>query len=299
MNSFTIFNRIRHSAILVVLTGASVFVLHGQQMQYNASVYNDATLSEDLSTIYGVSTLVDNSTGCGHGQYSTTIQAIGPNGLIDSVTVSGFAANLTVATGGVAGTYHMLGTGQFFCSCFYRYVGTGGPEASVVVPCAYVTNFQQDGDGSDTGGGTLHFRYTWGSSTGHSEALAACYVQEKVTYDGGHPFYFPAPFPNFGVDNPSYQPPGPNGAAGAITDDQMIPGTFRKPYNSDHNFTATQIYRFWCPCYQNGNWQTLAGPLNIDRKVYQNPNGTWTFQICKNSVTPVHDGSCAAINPLP
>ena len=47
--------------------------------------------------------------------------------------------------------------------------------------CATLTNFRKVAS-SDAGGGTLHFRYLWDSSTGHLNDLANCVFGEKVSY---------------------------------------------------------------------------------------------------------------------
>lgn len=100
-------SRIGPCATVLVLALRLPSLLCAQQMVYKVSVYNQATLSSDYSTLYGVTTVVDNSIGCGHSQYSTILAAVGPNGPLGNVTASGFVANISVSTGGVTGTYYI------------------------------------------------------------------------------------------------------------------------------------------------------------------------------------------------
>lgn len=61
----------------------SVAPLAGQcQMVYNVSVYNDGSVSQDLSTVYGYSNAADNSTlcSCAHSNYQTTATVYAPDG---------------------------------------------------------------------------------------------------------------------------------------------------------------------------------------------------------------------------
>jgi hypothetical protein len=84
-----------------------------------------------------------------------------------------------------------------------------------------------------------------------------------------------------------------------MTDDHSTSGQFVKPY-SFSAISATQLYRFYCSCYQGGAWQPLANTLNLYRQVTNQlyPN-VWVFQVCKDNVSPQAGYSCAIINPLP
>lgn len=46
------------------------------------------------------------------------------------------------------------------------------------------------------------------------------------------------------------------------------------------SFTATQHYRYTCPCANGGNPVNVMGPLSIARSV-ANSGGTWTYSITK------------------
>lgn len=166
--------------------------------------------------------------------------------------------------------------------------------------CAIPTNLQQSGPGRDAGNGTLHFDYTWQSSTGNLQDLSACHIQERVQYPGsGLTYTFPSPpYPAISASNPTLNEVNP--VAGGMTDDQLTPGQFVKPY-AFSPISATQVYRFWCSCYQSGNWQSLINnPLNLYRQVTnQLIPGVWVFQVCKDNTSPQSGYSCAMINPLP
>ena len=118
-------------------------------------------------------------------------------------------------------------------------------------------------------------------------------MDEKVDYNSADlPFQSP-PFPaGLNPSNPTIGPsppiPGPDGAA---QDDHRTPGTFVKPYSAK-TITATQVYRYTCPCANGGQPVVVYGPLNIVRSVSQNTDGSWKFEIRK-------DTHSATINPLP
>ena len=154
--------------------------------------------------------------------------------------------------------------------------------------CAVPTNFKQTA-ASDSGGGVLHFEYTWESSTGTLGDLANCTVGEIVTYT---PADIPFPSPPF----PPISPPNPTiidiaGTDGGFSDNHSTPGTFVKPYKAA-SVTAVQRYRYTCACANGGSPVVVMGPLNIIRSVAPNANGTFRFSITKS-------GSSATIDPLP
>lgn len=164
--------------------------------------------------------------------------------------------------------------------------------------CATPVNFRQTGPGVDQGGGTLSFVYNWDSSTGNLNDLASCKAQEKVTYDKS-PWPSP-PFPHgLGANNPEINEFTPS--TSEMGDDHSTPGAFVKPYSLSV-VNASQIYRWYCPCYQGGNWQTFAAGISISRQVTdQLFQGTWVFQVCKTGVTPQTQPPgyfCALIKPL-
>lgn len=178
-------------------------------------------------------------------------------------------------------------------------------------PCAIPVNFQQNNLGTDIGGGTLEVHYTWGSSTGNLNDLAACFIGERVAYPGDtNPWPFPPPFPAISANNPTLSMPGDIvSTAGNFDDDHSTPGNFRPPY-SVTSFNTQQIYRFHCPCYNNDNWKNLApDPNNPDKtmSIFRQVTNTlypatWVFQICKDNIAPAStqaNYSCALIKPLP
>lgn len=167
---------------------------------------------------------------------------------------------------------------------------TGSDNAPVQTVCAVPTNFRQVGSGTDIGGGNLRFNYAWDSSTGNLSHLSQCTVGEIVTYPSGNPFSWPSP-----MVNSSTNPLVINGAAtaGVGQDIHSPPNSFSTPYTAA-SFTATQNYRFRCPCHNSNNYVTLMGPINIVRAVSQNSGTpvTWRYTVTKS-------GASATINPLP
>lgn len=115
----------------------------------------------------------------------------------------------------------------------------------------------------------------------------------------------PLPFPqSIQWNQPTLSNPADiDPTAGSLTDTQSTPGAFVKPYTKN-SFSASQMYRWWCPCFQNGAWQNFLGALlTITRTVDQDASQNWYFQICKPNIPPVSQGggptsSCAGINPL-
>jgi len=160
----------------------------------------------------------------------------------------------------------------------------------ILPPCAYPTNFQQVGNGVDIGGGALRFNYSWGSSTGNLADLSQCTVGEIVTYPGTGNYFPPSPpFPTTGFPNPTIiDLPATDGG---FQDTHSTRGTFVTPYSSS-SFTATQNYRYKCPCRSSGNYVNLVGPINIVRAVSPSTGGRWKFTITKS-------GASATIDPLP
>lgn len=106
------------------------------QMVYSISVYNNVEASSDFTTLYGVSTVTDNSnfgTGCAHSEYETTATLINPNSGQAANTEGGLVSNTSTLINGAFGNYYLVGTVQFFCSCAERLVGGGGPATMVGV----------------------------------------------------------------------------------------------------------------------------------------------------------------------
>lgn len=158
--------------------------------------------------------------------------------------------------------------------------------------CARPINFRQTLV-RDAGGGNLEFEYYWDSSTGNLNQLSTCSIGEKVDYPGiGSPYMRPSPpFPPGGHANPTEIEIG--ASSGALGDVHFVPpGNFVKPYVAS-SYTGSQIYRYKCPCAYGGTWVKILGPLQINRSVSQNPNGTWKYTVTK----PI--GGQAGINPLP
>lgn len=183
-----------------------------------------------------------------------------------SVNIFGKAAGGAHISGGVSDRY----------SC-----GGSGGGTLIVGTCAIPINFRQTSESNLTDG-TLHFVYQFDSSTGNTADLAGCTVGETVFYPGGqNPYVWPLPMVAR-TNNPDvHQSTGNN----AFTpDNNSPPSSYQKPYAYAH-FTATQ--RFWwiCPCFQNGQLQTFVPDVTIDRKVFQDTDSIWKYQIQKSGYT--------------
>jgi len=141
--------------------------------------------------------------------------------------------------------------------------------------------------------GVLHFDYTWESSTGNLADLSNCLVGEFVTYPGAaNPYVWPSPPWAAGSSTPNPTMPSTAGSGGAGQDNHGPKSFVAAASRVAANFTATQIYRYQCPCANGGNWVTLDGPISIVRTVTQNADGTWQYAISKS-------GSNGGLNPIP
>ena len=154
-------------------------------------------------------------------------------------------------------------------------------SCNVEPPCAFPVNFRQTGV-TDEGDGVLRFSYAWDSSTGVMRLfdLANCRIGEIVTYPNGNPFTWPSPPYSIdsGTPNPSVNE---GGATNGQADDRHIHKGFRTPYTFA-TFTATQTYRYKCPCKNGGAYVNLLGPIEIVRPVQLPPFGAWTYIIQKS-----------------
>ncbi len=110
------------------------------------------------------------------------------------------------------------------------------------------TNYQQDGRGTDDGGGVLRFRYTWDSSSGNLADLNNCQVGENVAYPGNNdPYMWNSPPYAQGASTPNPTIIWMGATGGALVDRHSPPrnaqgDNWRRPYRAD-NVTATQAYR--------------------------------------------------------
>lgn len=160
--------------------------------------------------------------------------------------------------------------------------------------CAVPTNFRQYSAPADMGNGVLRFQYTFDSSTGNYADLQSCFIGEIITYPGSNPYPFQSPpFPASSVPNPFTREDQIVGFTGQplLTDNHSPGGSFVSPYSSA-SFTATQYYRYRCPCANNGNYINIAGPFDITRSVSPSSGSTWKYTVTKS-------GASATIDPLP
>jgi hypothetical protein len=173
-----------------------------------------------------------------------------------------------------------------------QYLGESSDE--MTMPCGIPTNFRQTSWSAT--GGTLNFEYTWDSSTGNLADLRGCKLGEYVLYRADELSSASPPFPwitsQYRNPTESYPRDGPDGSfpdshatpSDPATPTVTNPNGFVKPY-STKSITATQWYRFTCPCYNGGNFVNLLGPLEIVRSVDTNSDGTWHFVITKSGVS--------------
>jgi hypothetical protein len=166
-------------------------------------------------------------------------------------------------------------------------VGGGGGGYGPAAPCAVPVNLRQTA-AYDAGGGTLHFKYSYDSSTGDVKDLYACEVGEYVTYPNGDPYIWPSPpWDGGGSHNPTEIW---FAATGKFVDNHYT-RPFKKPYQRA-SFQANQVYRYRCPCKNGGNPVAMSRNLVIARAVTQNRDGSWKYRVTKS-------GSAAQIDPLP
>jgi hypothetical protein len=201
----------------------------------------------------------------------------------------GGSFEVTALAPGVAGLYaswqeyfgHPEPIGPDLSECVFEE-GTAECSASMNVepPCAFPVNFRQTGV-TDLGDGVLQFQYAWDSSTGNPADLSNCMVGEITTYPGSNnPFTWPSPpyQSNTGTPNPTIREV--NGNLGAAPDTH-IHKPFQQPYIFN-TFTATQYYRYKCPCKNGGAYVNLVGPIQIVRTVEIVPFTDWTYHIEKS-----------------
>lgn len=153
-----------------------------------------------------------------------------------------------------------------------------------------VVDFQQVGPGVARANGTLHFKYSWKSSTGNLSDLKNCEVGERVVYPGrGSPYVWPSPpWNGTGTANPTIL--WVSADQGKAVDDHST-RPFLQPYNGA-KFDAVQAYRFRCKA---GKASEIAGwtGIVIARRVYDRTGrGCFAYRIAKS-------GSTAGLARLP
>jgi hypothetical protein len=169
-----------------------------------------------------------------------------------------------------------------------KVTGTTGKCKGGACACPIPTNFRQTA--GQANGGVLHFEYMWDSSTGNLADLSACQVGEKVDYPGSaNPFKFPSPPWGASWQNPTII--WLAATNGGFHDNHSVPLPFVKPYVAA-SVTATQNYRYQCPCANNGNPVVISGPISIGRTVTQKADGNFKYTATKSGVT-------ATVDPMP
>jgi len=187
----------------------------------------------------------------------------------------------TVAPGTATGISYLKmdnNNARAFCPEIYY-----GAQQGITVQCVVPTSFTQT-SGSGDAQGFLHFTYSWNSSDGNLNDLAACSMREYVTYPGTTPFLWPSPSYTAGYDSPFPVTNSVPASDGVFQDTHSYPG-FQGPYVAN-SFTATQYYQYICPCANGGQPVDVMGPLSIVRTVYfSSPSAEWIYQASKSGVT--------------
>jgi hypothetical protein len=103
-------------------------LVHAQTMSF--SVYTDASSPDDL-TLYMTANVVDNSSGCSHGGYTTTAHITSPSGRVAMSTQSGLQSTTSLQILAESGDFQLDTSGQYTCSCIFG--GTAGYGGSAQV----------------------------------------------------------------------------------------------------------------------------------------------------------------------
>lgn len=130
--------RLRPLEFMIAALLASAAHLAACTPVFSFSVYNDASIIDDESTIYGYTSTGDTSTlcSCVHSDYEAFAAVYDPNGtLLGDSEVSGFSSSVSAPMDGVSGEYQSSGAGVAYCSCLQGYFGGGGTIYYVAATC--------------------------------------------------------------------------------------------------------------------------------------------------------------------
>ncbi len=144
--------------------------------------------------------------------------------------------------------------------------------------CAVPTNFRRT-NWFPSSDGKITITYLWDSSTGVQADLSSCIISEIVNYPTVNSTYIWPPPMAQSTPNPSIVTG--NGANAGFTDQHRPPNAFGTPYSAA-TFTASQVYRYTCPCANNGIPVDMAS-FTITRSVSKNADGTWKYTVIKSS----------------
>jgi hypothetical protein len=111
------------STIAGFTTLVLVIASQGIAQQMSFAVYNDVSASGSGNTIYNYGSADDNSWGCSHWGYSTTVRLYSPSGRNSSRSGS-LSANTSLAFADDSGNWGAVTQGTYNCSCMYG--GTAG-----------------------------------------------------------------------------------------------------------------------------------------------------------------------------
>jgi len=120
----------------------------GGQMSF--SVYHDSWSSGSGLMLTGYTNVIDNSSGCSHSGYSTTLQITSPSYRTASNQVSGMSATASIALNDESGTYVLITTGTVYCGCSGYTIGYGGADwfdVAIALATTYYTTPSYIGPG--------------------------------------------------------------------------------------------------------------------------------------------------------
>jgi hypothetical protein len=132
----------RFRVIAAFLVGAAVlgWPAVGYAQTMSISVYNDAASNaeaeDDAYTLYGYSSVDDNSSGCGHSGYFTTTHLTSPSSRHNSTGASGLSSGTSLGFDGEEGSWSIATSGSYQCSCIFGGTAGFGGSASAGVAIA-------------------------------------------------------------------------------------------------------------------------------------------------------------------
>jgi len=225
---------------------------------------------------------------CNYVQYgpyspSGSINWSSDNTSVVTVDSGGNETTVGLGSAGIVARFQEIAGYMFTCGQPVYANLTTGAHCDVLPPPPFAVpvNMVQDGNGTDIGQGYLHFDYSWESSTGSVADLANCTMGESISYPGVGPYAWTsppyAPYTDqnpFIVDFPAY--------TGASSDTHYNHG-FLRPYFLNQ-FTATQKYRYRCPCANGGDYVDMRVGIGIQRDV-NSISGVWSYSVTKSGAS--------------
>jgi hypothetical protein len=114
-------------------------VAFGQQMQF--SIYQDSWFTGGGLSAMGYTNVIDNSWGCTHSNYQTTLRWQSPTGRSVTSQTSGLSTYVSISIDGENGIFGLITTGSYNCSCSGLNPGFGSGLPVEIVTAAVTTYF--------------------------------------------------------------------------------------------------------------------------------------------------------------